>query len=216
MTMTQKPKPLSDRQLRRLAAAKREADAAAETALRDAVMRDEHGKPSGVRPQALGHIEVMARNGASQNLVAAKLRVSAKQFKVLLGTGDVPTEVRLAFEHGRADFEQEIQARLLEHGKRWAPSLMFVAKARLGWREQESVVDLRAEDNRRIQIVLPAPMKFGEMLKGLGQREVADFRKDRSQPLALPEWAKQPALPAPDVIDGEFTEAPKEANTEGE
>ena len=34
---------------------------------------------------------------------------------------------------------------LLKHGVKWAPSLMFLAKARLRWRETESAIDIRNE-----------------------------------------------------------------------
>src|SRR5947209_19159334 len=58
-------------------------------------------------------------------------------------------------------------------------------------------------------MVLARPMEFGQMLHALGQKEVADFRKDKSKPLELPSWATT-ALPAPaePAVDAEFTEVP--------
>lgn len=183
---------LSERQVRRLREEAARQDRDAEAAFRDAVNRDAAGKPIGLRPEALPHITTLARNGRHTSFIASRLGLTAKQFKHLMGSGDAPTDVRLAFERGHVDHEANIEAMLLEHGKKWAPSLMYLSKSRLGWRETESVVDIRNEDNRKIQITMPKALGFGEMLSALGQKEVMDFRKDKSVPLkdVLPSFAQ--------------------------
>src|SRR5207302_7861700 len=104
-------------------------------------------------------------------------------------------------------------------------ALMHYSKTKLGWKEAGT--GTQVHEDRRIQMVLARPMEFGQMLHALGQKEVLDFRKDRSKPLELPRWAKEgeaeaqrlaverPALPAPsgegNAVDAEFTEVPKPA-----
>jgi hypothetical protein len=183
MAAKQTPGTISPRQLRRLAAEQREQDAAAETALANAVLRDDAGKPTGIQSEALPFISHMARSGASTAFIASRLGLSAKQFKTLIGPGDKPTALRLAFERGHVDFERDIGNRLLKHGEKWAPALMFFAKTQLRWSETQSVVDIRNEDNRRIQISLPDALPLEQLMKTLGQTEILDGRKNKSIPL---------------------------------
>lgn len=58
---------------------------------------------------------------------------------------------------------------------------MFYAKAKLGWKDSGN--DAAIQQDNRIQITLPDAMGFGEMLHGLGQKEILDFRKDKSIPI---------------------------------
>lgn len=211
--MSNKAPMISERTVRRLAAEARAAAVAAEAALAGAVLRDANGKPLGLKPEALPFITQLASGGAAQDFVASRLGLSGKQFKTLMGTGDAPTDVRLAFEKGRVEHEADISRRLLKHGEKWAPSIMFYAKSRLRWRENESVVDARNEDNRRIQITVNEPMAIGQLLRGLDQKEIIDGRRDKSIPLdaITPAWMKAGLAEVSaqdDIIEGEFVDTP--------
>jgi hypothetical protein len=72
---------------------------------------------------------------------------------------------------------------------------IYYTKARLGWSDTKVAANLN-QDNR-IQITLPAPMGFGEMLHGLGQTEIRDFRKDKTVPIRdiTPKVAREALMP---------------------
>lgn len=72
---------------------------------------------------------------------------------------------------------------------------IYYTKARLGWSDTKISTNLN-QDNR-IQITLPAPMGFGEMLHGLGQKEIRDFRKDKTIPIkdVTPKVAREALMP---------------------
>lgn len=95
----------------------------------------------------------LAREGGNRALIAARLGVPRKAFTKALAGDEYAL---LAFEEGQAEHEHEVASLLLAVARKGgAPAnLIFYAKARLGWRENDPTVT----PTSNVQIVLPSPM----------------------------------------------------------
>jgi hypothetical protein len=153
------------------------------------IERDEHGKAVACTPAGLRQLERLAREGAPQSKLAAALGMPQRRLKTLFDRNDGDNPVRLAYERGYADFEHAVVQRLLVHGKTNPIPLIFLAKAKLGWREGEQPA---ASVQSNVVISLPAPLTEAEYFKLLGIEKPLDFTK----PL-LKQRDDSPALPAP-------------------
>lgn len=171
-----------------------------------------------VTPDGLALITMLAKNGKPHSLIASKLGMTRHAFRKALGSADSENPVRMAYEKGYGEHEAAVQSELWKKAKKSghpAP-IIFYAKAHLGWRENEAPV-IDASQNK-IQITLPAPRSFGDTLRALGQRQIADFRKNKDAPIeqVLPPiigrdgvvYLKTVTAPVEDgdVVDAEFTD----------
>lgn len=155
------------------------------------IERDEHGKAVACTPAGLKLIERLARTGAPQSKLAAALGIPLRRLKTLFDRNEGENPTRLAYERGYADFENEIVQRLLTHGKTNPIPLIFLAKAKLGWKEGDQPP---ASVQNNVSIVLPKPMSQAEYFQTLGISAPLDY----SKPLPKQrEPAEPPALPAP-------------------
>jgi hypothetical protein len=174
-------------------------------------------RPDGsIGPAGLKLIEKMASERKTQRTIAVALGISLKSFEKMMER-KTDTSVRMAWETGFAQFEQEVQDQMYASAfggpvelERWDPEAgavvkdedgkpekvwvlaipnskmgatmaMFFSKAKLGWKDSGN--DQAVTQDNRIQITLPDSMGFGEMLHGLGQKEIMDFRKDKTIPI---------------------------------
>jgi hypothetical protein len=135
-------------------------------------------------------VELVAREGGKQRLIASKLGLTFSAFKRLL---DRDEQCRLRYEAGVAELEHEVGALLLKSARAGAvvPAIYF-SKAVLGWRENDVVVP---PGQVGIQIVLP---------DSLTPEQWALRQQQRAAALALP---------GPPIID--VTATPIEENDNG-
>jgi hypothetical protein len=155
--------------------AKREAHEARELVVlerSDLIVRDNAGKPSGLTASGLQLVERLAKDGSTQNYIAGKLSVPQHVLKRLIGRAEEESPVRLAWERGRALHEQEVVRRMLEHGKKNVVGLIFYAKAKLGWKENEPPPAVQ----NNIMLTMPQPMTKEQYYKSLGLEGPVDSR----------------------------------------
>lgn len=176
-----------------------------------------------IGPTGLKLIEQMASERKSQRSIAVALGLALKAFEKLLDKKGDPAvrlawesgyavqeqaiqDKMYAMAFGgpvEADCCEEDGTPILdEDGKQkkvWvmAPvskaqtiAAMFYTKAKLGWKDSG---DDKAIQDNHIQITIPGQLAFGAMLHGLGQKGIADFRKDKTIPLkdVTPRFALQ-------------------------
>jgi len=139
------------------------------------------GKTLALTRDGIALVENLAGHKKRQNYIASALGITPSQFKRLLEDKDSNNDVRLAYHRGFAEHEEHVRKLLLKHATKNVIAAIYYSKTQFGWKESEAQFDVK-QDNR-INITIPAPMGFGEMLHAHGQRGVADFRKHKAVPL---------------------------------
>lgn len=119
-------------------------------ALIERIQGSHGGKPTAViTPAGLVVIRDMARDGASQNLIAARLGLNRSTFREVFNRQD---EARVAWEHGAAEEEMALVASLrAAAAKGNIVASLFLLKTRHGYVEGAP----QAETKQNITIVLP-------------------------------------------------------------
>jgi hypothetical protein len=101
-----------------------------------------------VTPAGLAVIRDMAAGGNDHRTIAKRLGIGYQTLRDMQKRGG---DVDDALAAGHAELADTITSELLKQGKAgYAPALMFLAKARLGWREGDA-----PETKPSITIVLP-------------------------------------------------------------
>jgi hypothetical protein len=138
----------------------------------ETVIRGADGKPTGLTPNGLKLVEILATAGGSKNYVAAKLGIPQATFKKLLGAANDETDARMSFERGHALHEHDVATRLLAADAP-AASLVFYAKSRLGWKDEPPV----PSSTNNVVISLPGAMTSEQYYKMLGIDGPVDSRQ---------------------------------------
>lgn len=167
------------------------------------------GKPSGLTPDGLALVENLAGFGKSETYIASKLGIVKAAFRKLLGEPSNENQIRLRWESGFAKYEDRKVKLMERHAEKNFIPAIFLAKARLGWRDSAQPAPLV---ENRIQLTLPLPMSTEQFYKMVGQTGPLDYRTPRGKADAAERAAEiadeqRPALPAP-IIDVESVEVP--------
>jgi len=156
------------------------------------VQRDALDVVVGLSEQGLKLVERLARRGAPQSKIAASLGITLRRFKSLMDADE--SDVRLRWEKGRADHEDEIAKQLVKHGRRSFAALIYYSKAALGWKENDPATAVSVQSN--IRLTLPRPMSTEDYFKMCGVSAPVDCRTPEQIALREAE-VKARALPSP-------------------
>lgn len=177
------------------------------------IIREQGSGKVSVTPKGLDYIEYLAAEFCTIGFIASKLGVSKGMFEKLLGktTDDPPTEVRAAWEAGRAALETETQRyHLLAMRKGNTITPMFISKTE--WSKREAGPAIEINSGAKIQFTLPGSYQTeDEYMKSQGQAEVIDSRPPERR--GLKGW-EQHGLPAP-AAPMKLVEQVKSSTTEG-
>jgi hypothetical protein len=115
----------------------------------------------------LTYIRSRASEAATQGLIAAELGIPHKTLKALVQSNE---DVKLAWEHGKAEFENELVQTLLAAARKGAivPAL-FLLKTRHGYVEGAQPADT---NKTNIVINLPDAMQPDQYLKVIEPRRI--------------------------------------------
>lgn len=135
-------------------------------------------------------VEELAADNKTQRYIAAQLGVPFRTFEADLNKNKGQNELRLAWERGFAEVEQEVADFMLTqmraNTKGSIIAGIFFAKSRLGWREKD---DSPQGNQSNIQIVLPRPMTEEQYYKTLGMSgpdRALNIKDVTPKPAALP------------------------------
>jgi hypothetical protein len=188
--------------------AKREAHEARELAVlerSELIVRDDVGKPSGLTASGLQLVERLAKDGSTQNHIAGKLSLPQHVLKRLLGRAEEESPARLAWERGRALHEQEVVRMMLEHGKKNVVGLIFYAKAKLGWKENEPPPAVQ----NNIMLTLPKALSKEQYYASLGipgpvHWQTREYVTDETPHIGVPEIPFHQRKPEPTTKEDEY------------
>jgi hypothetical protein len=120
-------------------------------------------------------IFVLSKSGKFQESIAAELKITQKQFKVMIGDGGSSNDARLAWEAGWALSKQILMDRLLKRAANGdSNASMYILRAVHNIQEKSASVEVAGP---RINFILPGSYATEqEYMKSIGQLEVADAR----------------------------------------